>query len=130
MNLIDSQRVRVAVRVRPRNAEDLLSDADFADCVELQPEVIDYNIITKLFHEEAYVFIIKLEPLLFDSVHLYWIKNICEICIFIIYNINILSTHHQVGVTNVLPSLILTLLSMRAKTMGYHNNFIFFYFTM
>lgn len=42
MNLlmIDSQRVRVAVRVRPRNAEDLLSDADFADCVELQPEVV------------------------------------------------------------------------------------------
>ena len=33
-------RVRVAVRLRPRNAEDLLSDADFADCVELQPEVI------------------------------------------------------------------------------------------
>ena len=35
-------RVRVAVRLRPRNAEDLLSEADFADCVELQPEVIDF----------------------------------------------------------------------------------------
>lgn len=35
----DSGRVRVAVRLRPRNAEELLSDADFADCVELQPEV-------------------------------------------------------------------------------------------
>ena len=33
-------RVRVAVRVRPRNAEDLLSDADFSDCVEIQPEVV------------------------------------------------------------------------------------------
>ena len=38
----DNGRVRVAIRVRPRNAEDLLSDADFADCVELQPEVIQY----------------------------------------------------------------------------------------
>lgn len=38
----DSGRVRVAVRLRPRNADDLLSDADFADCVELQPEVIRY----------------------------------------------------------------------------------------
>lgn len=35
-----SGRVRVAVRLRPRNAEDLVSDADFADCVELQPEVM------------------------------------------------------------------------------------------
>lgn len=33
-------RVRVAVRLRPRNAEELASDADFADCVELQPEVL------------------------------------------------------------------------------------------
>lgn len=66
--LIDSQRVRVAVRVRPRNAEDLLSDADFADCVESQPEVI-FNMTTKLFHEKAYLFIIKLEFLLLDMVH-------------------------------------------------------------
>lgn len=29
----------MAVRLRPRNAEELASDADFADCVELQPEV-------------------------------------------------------------------------------------------
>lgn len=33
-------RVRVAVRLRPRNAEELQADVDFADCVELQPEVI------------------------------------------------------------------------------------------
>ncbi|CAK9215678.1 unnamed protein product [Sphagnum troendelagicum] len=32
-------RVRVAVRLRPRNAEELVSDVDFADCVELQPEL-------------------------------------------------------------------------------------------
>lgn len=34
-----SGRVRVAVRLRPRNAEEQAADADFADCVELQPEV-------------------------------------------------------------------------------------------
>ncbi|PSS11481.1 Kinesin-like protein [Actinidia chinensis var. chinensis] len=34
-----SGRVRVAVRLRPRNAEELVADADFADCVELQPEM-------------------------------------------------------------------------------------------
>lgn len=34
-----SGRVRVAVRLRPRNAEEMVADADFADCVELQPEV-------------------------------------------------------------------------------------------
>ncbi|KAL3604032.1 hypothetical protein D5086_004891 [Populus alba] len=32
-------RVRVAVRLRPRNAEELAADADFADYVELQPEL-------------------------------------------------------------------------------------------
>jgi len=32
-------RVRVAVRLRPRNVEESVADADFADCVELQPEV-------------------------------------------------------------------------------------------
>lgn len=33
-------RVRVAVRLRPRNAEELAADADFDDCVELKPEVV------------------------------------------------------------------------------------------
>ncbi|CAM6015468.1 unnamed protein product [Sphagnum balticum] len=32
-------RVRVAVRLRPRNAEELVADVDFADCVEIQPEL-------------------------------------------------------------------------------------------
>ncbi|KAI5655612.1 hypothetical protein M9H77_32799 [Catharanthus roseus] len=32
-------RVRVAVRLRPRNAEEAVSDADLPDCVELQPEL-------------------------------------------------------------------------------------------
>ncbi|GKF00675.1 kinesin-like protein KIN-UA, partial [Tanacetum coccineum] len=34
-----SGRVRVAVRLRPQNSEELTTDADFADCVELQPEL-------------------------------------------------------------------------------------------
>jgi hypothetical protein len=34
-----SGRVRVAVRLRPRNAEDIVSDADFSVCVELQRDV-------------------------------------------------------------------------------------------
>lgn len=29
----------MAVRLRPQNVEELTADADFADCVELQPEV-------------------------------------------------------------------------------------------
>ena len=37
-------RVRVAVRLRPRNAEESVADADFADCVELQPEVLSINL--------------------------------------------------------------------------------------
>ena len=72
--LIDSQRVRVAVRVRPRNAEDLLSDADFADCVELQPEVI-FNIITKLYHENLIYSSISWS-FCFLTWFMCWIKNI------------------------------------------------------
>ncbi|KAL7607836.1 hypothetical protein Lser_V15G09772 [Lactuca serriola] len=34
-----SGRVRVAVRLRPRNTEEQSTDADFADCVEVQPEL-------------------------------------------------------------------------------------------
>uniref|UniRef100_K4A5N0 Kinesin-like protein n=1 Tax=Setaria italica TaxID=4555 RepID=K4A5N0_SETIT len=34
----DSCRVRVAVRLRPKNSEDLAHGADFDSCVELQPE--------------------------------------------------------------------------------------------
>lgn len=41
--IIVANRVRVAVRLRPRNTEELHADIDFADCVELQPEVCLYN---------------------------------------------------------------------------------------
>lgn len=30
----------MAVRLRPQNAEEMIADADFADCVELQTEVL------------------------------------------------------------------------------------------
>ena len=35
-------RVRVSVRLRPRNSEELRNDADFADYVELMPEVVSF----------------------------------------------------------------------------------------
>lgn len=35
----------MAVRLRPRNAEELVADADFADCVELQTEVVSVSLI-------------------------------------------------------------------------------------
>jgi kinesin family protein 5 len=35
----------VAVRLRPRNAEEEMVDADFGDCVELQPEVQSFYLI-------------------------------------------------------------------------------------
>jgi kinesin family protein 5 len=38
--MTDNGRVRVAARLRPRNAEELILDADFNDCVELLPEII------------------------------------------------------------------------------------------
>ncbi|XP_062114011.1 kinesin-like protein KIN-UA [Humulus lupulus] len=41
------EKVRVAVRLRPRNSEELIANADFADCVELQSELkrlkLDYD---------------------------------------------------------------------------------------
>ncbi|KAL6980313.1 hypothetical protein U1Q18_021953 [Sarracenia purpurea var. burkii] len=49
-------RVRVAVRLRPRNAEDLLSDADFADCVELQPELKRLKLKKNNWSSESYRF--------------------------------------------------------------------------
>ncbi|KAG4150452.1 hypothetical protein ERO13_D04G004800v2 [Gossypium hirsutum] len=52
----DSGRVRVAVRLRPRNAEDLLSDADFADCVELQPELKRLKLRKNNWSSESYRF--------------------------------------------------------------------------
>ncbi|XAR52336.1 Plus-end-directed kinesin ATPase [Bertholletia excelsa] len=49
-------RVRVAVRLRPRNAADLLSDADFADCVEPQPELKRLKLKKNNWSSESYRF--------------------------------------------------------------------------
>ncbi|XP_058083017.1 kinesin-like protein KIN-UA isoform X2 [Magnolia sinica] len=52
----DPGRVRVAVRLRPRNAEDLSSDADFADCVEVQPELNRLKLKKNNWSSEAFKF--------------------------------------------------------------------------
>ncbi|XP_030550484.1 kinesin-like protein KIN-UC isoform X2 [Rhodamnia argentea] len=51
-----SGRVRVAVRLRPRNSEDLLLDADYADCVELQPELKRLKLRKNNWNSESYRF--------------------------------------------------------------------------
>ncbi|XP_020522020.1 kinesin-like protein KIN-UA isoform X1 [Amborella trichopoda] len=49
-------RVRVAVRLRPRNAEDLASDADYADCIELQPELKRLRLRKNNWSSESFKF--------------------------------------------------------------------------
>ncbi|GLU05673.1 hypothetical protein SLE2022_227600 [Rubroshorea leprosula] len=49
-------RVRVAVRLRPPNAEELVADADFADCVELQPEVKRLKLRKNNWDSDTYEF--------------------------------------------------------------------------
>ncbi|KAL5710014.1 hypothetical protein ACHQM5_020629 [Ranunculus cassubicifolius] len=49
-------RVRVSVRVRPRNDDDLLSDADSYDCIELQPEVKRLKLIKNNWTSDSYKF--------------------------------------------------------------------------
>ncbi|XP_002509638.2 kinesin-like protein KIN-UA isoform X1 [Ricinus communis] len=49
-------RVRVAVRLRPRNAEEMEADADFADCVELQPEVKRLKLRKNNWDSDTYEF--------------------------------------------------------------------------
>ncbi|XP_075499281.1 kinesin-like protein KIN-UC [Primulina tabacum] len=51
----ESERVRVAVRLRPRNSDDL-SDMDYADCVELQPELRKLKLKKNNWNSEAYRF--------------------------------------------------------------------------
>lgn len=48
-------RVRVAIRVRPRNAEEL-SDADYSDCVEVQPELKKLTLRKNNWNSEFYKF--------------------------------------------------------------------------
>ncbi|KAJ4826009.1 hypothetical protein Tsubulata_027602 [Turnera subulata] len=49
-------RVRVAVRLRPRNAEELAADADFGDCVELQPELKRLKLRRNNWDSDTYEF--------------------------------------------------------------------------
>ncbi|XP_024526430.1 kinesin-like protein KIN-UA [Selaginella moellendorffii] len=49
-------RVRVAVRLRPRNAEELVADADFPDGVELQPELKRLKLRKNNWDSETYQF--------------------------------------------------------------------------
>ncbi|GAB4834263.1 hypothetical protein Ancab_032529 [Ancistrocladus abbreviatus] len=51
-----SGRVRVAVRLRPKNAEELVTDADFADCVELQPELKRLKLRKNNWDSDTYEF--------------------------------------------------------------------------
>lgn len=46
----------MAVRLRPRNAEELIADADFADCVELQPELKRLKLRKNNWDSETYEF--------------------------------------------------------------------------
>lgn len=48
--------MRVSVRVRPRNGEELKSDADFADLVELQPEIKRLKLRKNNWNSESYRF--------------------------------------------------------------------------
>ncbi|XP_057991778.1 kinesin-like protein KIN-UC isoform X2 [Hevea brasiliensis] len=52
----DPGRVRVAVRLRPRNAEELILDSDFSDCVELQPELRRLKLRKNNWSSESYKF--------------------------------------------------------------------------
>ncbi|KAB5564418.1 hypothetical protein DKX38_004472 [Salix brachista] len=49
-------RVRVAVRLRPRNEEEMVADADFADCVELLPEVKRLKLRKNNWDSDTYEF--------------------------------------------------------------------------
>ncbi|XP_022897146.1 kinesin-like protein KIN-UB isoform X4 [Olea europaea var. sylvestris] len=51
-----SGRVRVAVRLRPRNAEEMAADADSADCVELQPELKRLKLRKNNWDSDTYEF--------------------------------------------------------------------------
>ncbi|XP_073009098.1 kinesin-like protein KIN-UA [Typha latifolia] len=52
----DPGRVRVAVRLRPRNADDFPHDSDFTSCVELQPEFKRLKLRKNNWSSESYRF--------------------------------------------------------------------------
>ncbi|XP_076911363.1 kinesin-like protein KIN-UC [Bidens hawaiensis] len=52
----ETGRVRVAIRLRPKNTEEILSDADFFDCVEPQPELKKLKLKKNNWSSESYRF--------------------------------------------------------------------------
>ncbi|KAK8962084.1 Armadillo repeat-containing kinesin-like protein 1 [Platanthera guangdongensis] len=52
----DSGRVRVAVRVRPKNDEEISHDSEFIDCLELQPELRRLKLKKNNWSSESYIF--------------------------------------------------------------------------
>ncbi|XP_076919903.1 kinesin-like protein KIN-UC [Bidens hawaiensis] len=52
----ESGRVRVAIRLRPKNTEEILSDGDFFDCVEPQPELNKLKLKKNNWSSEYYRF--------------------------------------------------------------------------
>ncbi|KAI3730987.1 hypothetical protein L1987_62169 [Smallanthus sonchifolius] len=52
----ESGRVRVAVRLRPKNTEEIMADADFFDCVETQPELMKLKLKKNNWSFESYRF--------------------------------------------------------------------------
>ncbi|KAJ3689983.1 hypothetical protein LUZ61_019147 [Rhynchospora tenuis] len=55
-NAADAVRVRVAVRLRPKNNEDFIEDGDFTSCVELQPEAKKLRLKKNNWSSELYKF--------------------------------------------------------------------------
>ncbi|GAY62349.1 hypothetical protein CUMW_217100 [Citrus unshiu] len=56
LHIIVPERVRVAVRLWPRNAEETVVDADFADCVELQTELKRLKLRKNNWNSDTYEF--------------------------------------------------------------------------
>ncbi|KAJ4972028.1 hypothetical protein NE237_005127 [Protea cynaroides] len=69
-------RVRVTVRLQPRNAEDNISASDFADCVELQPEMTRLKLRKNNWSSESYKFDEYLLKVLLRSEFMTWSQNL------------------------------------------------------
>ncbi|ONK71845.1 uncharacterized protein A4U43_C04F12980 [Asparagus officinalis] len=54
--VVDSERVRVAIRLRPKNADDVGYGTDFIDCIELQPELKRIKLRKNNWSSESYRF--------------------------------------------------------------------------
>ncbi|XP_006428776.2 uncharacterized protein LOC18039093 isoform X1 [Citrus clementina] len=56
LHIIVPERVRVAVRLWPRNAEETVADVDFADCIELQTELKRLKLRKNNWNSDTYEF--------------------------------------------------------------------------